>query len=278
MHPDVILLARHVVADLAEEPAQGTADESVDGPPGGPVGVPIGTSAGASADEAYRAAVRFFAERGIPTATHAIGDRAVRLALDVIEEAGPVARAPHRVEHVESIPDDLLDRFARLGVVAGLQPVHGTRHTRADGTDNWSRRIGPDRVAHGWRTRDLLDHGAVVALGSDWPIGPGDPRVGLADCRLRRPVEEPDTAPVQPGQALSAREAYAGMTAAAAYAAGARAELGRIAPGFLADLTVFAADPLGLPPEAQPANAVLATVVGGAVQPHTPASPTKGRS
>ncbi|MFB7187304.1 amidohydrolase [Streptomyces sp. NPDC056178] len=225
---------------------------------------------------AYRAAMRFFTERGIPTATHAIGDRAVRFALDVIEEVGPGTRAPHRIEHIESIPDDLLRRFAELDVVASLQPVHATRHTRADGTDNWSRRIGPDRVAHGWRTRDLLDHGAVVALGSDWPIGPGDPRIGLADCQLRRPVEEPDAAPVQPGQAISAREAYTGMTAAAAYAAGASAELGRIAPGCLADLTVFAANPLDLAPEAQPGNAVLATVVGGAVQLHT--NTAKGRS
>jgi predicted amidohydrolase YtcJ len=225
--------------------------------------------------DAYRAAMRFFTERGIPTATHAIGDQAVRFALDVIEEVGPVARAPHRVEHIESIPDDLLGRFAELGVVASLQPAHATRHTRADGTDNWSRRIGPDRVARGWRTRDLLDHGAVVALGSDWPIGPGDPRVGLADCQLRRPVEEPDAAPVQPGQALSAREAYAGMTIAAAYTAGASHELGRIAPGHLADLTVFAANPLDLAPEAQPGNAVLATVVGGAVRLHP--NTAKGR-
>ncbi|MFB6943022.1 amidohydrolase [Streptomyces sp. NPDC056237] len=226
--------------------------------------------------DAYRAAMRFFTERGIPTATHAIGDRAVRFALDVIEEVGPGTRAPHRIEHIESIPDDLLRRFAELDVVASLQPVHATRHTRADGTDNWSRRIGPDRVAHGWRTRDLLDHGAVVALGSDWPIGPGDPRIGLADCQLRRPVEEPDAAPVQPGQAISAREAYTGMTAAAAYAAGASAELGRIAPGCLADLTVFAANPFDLAPEAQPGNAVLATVVGGVVQLHT--NTAKGRS
>ncbi|GAA4986441.1 amidohydrolase [Yinghuangia aomiensis] len=216
--------------------------------------------------DAYRAAMRFFTERGIPTATHAIGDQAVRHALDVIAGIGPVAAAPHRIEHIESIPDDLLPRFAELDVVASLQPVHGTRHTRADGSDNWSRRIGPERVAHGWRTRDLLDHGATVVLGSDWPIGPGDPRVGLADCQLRRPVEEPDTQPVQPGQALTAREAYAGMTAAAAHAAGAADSLGRVAPGYLADLTVFAANPLDLAPDAQPGNAVLATVVGGEIR------------
>ncbi|MGW5648866.1 amidohydrolase [Saccharopolyspora sp. NPDC003752] len=217
--------------------------------------------------DAYRDAVRFFAERGIPTATHAIGDQAVRFALDVIEEVGhPHAGPPHRIEHVESIPDDLLDRFAELGVVASLQPVHGTRMTDPDQNDNWSRRIGPERVAHGWRTRDLIDHGATVALGSDWPIGVGDPRVALADAQLRRPVDEPDALPVQPGQRITAREAHAGMTRATAIAAGAGDRLGRIAPGYLADLTVFAENPLTLSPERQAANPILATVVDGTVR------------
>ncbi|MFM9370601.1 amidohydrolase [Streptomyces sp. Da 82-17] len=221
--------------------------------------------------DAYRRAVHFFAARGIATATHAIGDRAVRVALDAIAETKAVAvpRAPHRIEHLESLPDDLLPRFAELDVVASLQPAHGTRHTRADGTDNWSRRIGPERAARGWRTRDLLDHGACVALGSDWPIGPGDPRTALADAQLRRPVDEPGTPPVQPGQALTAREAYAAMTRATARAAGRPGDLGRVAPGQLADFTVLAANPLHLDPEAQAANPVLATAVGGDVQYHS---------
>ncbi|MFI6638848.1 amidohydrolase [Streptomyces sp. NPDC050504] len=218
--------------------------------------------------DGYRTAVRYFTERGIPTATHAIGDRAVRFALDAIEEAGSAGRAPHRIEHVESIPDDLLGRFAELGVVASLQPVHATRMTRADQSDNWSRRIGPERVAHGWRTRDLIDRGAAVALGSDWPIGVGDPRVALADAQLRRPVEQPDARPVQPDQRIDAREAYAAMTRVTAAAAGAADRLGRIAPGYTADLTVFAANPLDLTPEQQAANRVLATFIDGRVLRH----------
>ncbi|MFI0466124.1 amidohydrolase family protein [Saccharopolyspora sp. 5N102] len=150
-------------------------------------------------------------------------------------------------------------------MVASLQPVHGTRMTDPGQNDNWSRRIGPERVAHGWRTRDLIDHGATVALGSDWPIGVGDPRVALADAQLRRPVDEPDALPVQPGQRITAREAHAGMTRATAIAAGADDRLGRIAPGYLADLTVFAENPLTLSPERQATNPILATVVDGAV-------------
>ncbi|NRQ39476.1 amidohydrolase family protein [Nonomuraea sp. NN258] len=215
---------------------------------------------------AYRAAVAFFAAREIPTATHAIGDRAVRFALDTIAEAGAGPSAPHRIEHVETIPDETVARFAALGVVASMQPIHGTRHTRADLSDNWSVRLGPERAARGWRCRDLRERGAVVALGSDWPIGCADPRILLADTQLRRPVERPGTAPVQPAQGLTARMAYEGLTTHAALAAGRAGSQGRIAPGYDADFTVFAENPLGLTPERQAGNPVLATVVDGRVQ------------
>ncbi|HEY0890467.1 MAG TPA: amidohydrolase [Nocardioides sp.] len=212
---------------------------------------------------AYREAVTFFTRRGIPTTTHAIGDRAVRFVLDVVAEVGHPAAAPHRIEHIESIPDDLLPRFAQTGTVAGLQPTHGTRLTRPDQSDLWSVRLGPHRVARGWRIRDLLDHGAVVALSSDWPIGVADPRVALADAQLRRPVDAPGRARTQPDQAISAAEAYRAMTQAPAVASGTTHTHGRVATGYAADLTVLAQDPLRLPPEAQAVNPVLATFVGG---------------
>ena len=217
--------------------------------------------------DAYRDAVRFFTERGVPTATHAIGDAAVDFVLDVVAEVGHAPSAPHRIEHIESIPDATVARFAELGVVASIQPTHATRLTEADGSDNWSRRIGPERVAHGWRIRDLIERGAPVVLGSDWPIGIGDPRVSLADAQLRRPVGEPDRGEHQPAQKIGAVEAYRSMTSVPAELfAGARAgdaPRGRFEPGFSADLTVFAEDPTGLSPEAQAVNPVLATFVGG---------------
>lgn len=213
--------------------------------------------------EAYREAVRFFTQRGIPTTTHAIGDHAVRFVLDVVAEVGHAPAAPHRIEHIESIPDDLLPRFAELGVVPGLQPTHATRLTSADQSDKWSQRIGPERVARGWRIRDLIDHGAQVALSSDWPIGIGDPRVSLADAQLRRPVEHAEEQPRQPEQAVTAAEAYRAMTFVPALAAGAASESGRIEAGFVADLTVFARDPLDLSPAEQAVNPVVATFVGG---------------
>lgn len=220
--------------------------------------------------EAFREALRFFIDRGVPTATHAIGDRAVRCVLEAIASAPPKvrARAPHRVEHVETVPDDTVAAFAELGVVAGMQPVHATRQTCADGSDNWSRRLGPERAARGWRCRDLREAGVVVALGSDWPVTPFDARAVIADTVLRRPVERPDLAPVQPDQALDMRMALEGYTTHAALAAGHERVAGRIRPGYRADLTVLGADPLACTPEELAAAPVLATVLDGRIQRH----------
>lgn len=213
--------------------------------------------------DAYREAVRFFTERGVPTATHAIGDAAVDFVLDVVAEVGHAPSAPHRIEHIESIPDATVARFAELGVVASIQPTHATRLTEPDGSDNWSRRIGPERVAHGWRIRDLLAQGAPVVLGSDWPIGVGDPRVSLADAQLRRPVGEPDRGEHQPDQKIDAAAAYRSMTSAPAALFASGTPRGRFEIGSAADLAVFAADPTTLSPEAQAVNPVLATYVDG---------------
>ncbi|MHA3725040.1 amidohydrolase [Leucobacter sp. HY1910] len=213
--------------------------------------------------EAYRAAVAFFTAAGLPTVTHAIGDRAVEYVLDVIESTGHTAAAPHRIEHIESIPDRLVSRFASLGVVAGLQPTHATRFTRATGDDPWSQRLGAERAAQGWRVRDLLDAGTTVTLSSDWPIGEADPRISLAEAQLRRPLADADQEPVQPTQRIGAREAYRAMTVAAAEASGEPSERGVVAAGYAADLTVLSADPTMLAPEAQAGVRVLATVVDG---------------
>lgn len=213
--------------------------------------------------EAYRRALRFFAERGIATATHAIGDQGVAFVLDAVEALGDVARlASHRIEHIETIPDETVPRFAALGVAASMQPIHGTRHTRADRSDNWSIRLGEERAGHGWRCKDLRDAGAVLALGSDWPVTPYDPREMIAETILRVPLARPELAPVQPEQALSAREALEGYTVHAARAIGSTDE-GTLAPGSRAAITVFAADPLTISAHELAVTPVRATYVDG---------------
>ncbi|MGW8358280.1 amidohydrolase [Streptomyces wedmorensis] len=206
---------------------------------------------------------------GVPTATHAIGDAAVRHVLDSVAEAQASGGAPdgvrHRVEHIETVPDDTLRRFAELGVLASMQPTHCCDFTRADHTDNWSRRLGEERASRAWRCRDLADSGAAVVLGSDWPIAPFPPLGVMAGARHRRPSRDLAQAPHGPEQALTPLEALRGMTTAPAYAAGEEHEAGRLAPGYRADLTVLAADPLTTPSTDLPDVPVRLTVVDGRV-------------
>ena len=158
-----------------------------------------------------------FAHAGFQVATHTIGDAAVRFTLDAYIDAGAAPGVRHRLEHLETLPDDLVTEIAAAGVTASMQPVH-LAAVKSEG--NWSERLGPERAARAFRMRDLLDAGAVLALGSDWPVADADPRLGLATARLRRLPSTPEEEAVRPEQALTAHEALAGYTLAPALAAG----------------------------------------------------------
>ena len=127
--------------------------------------------------ERYAAAVKLFAQAGFQCSTHATGDRGVRAALDAYLAAGAPGGVPHRIEHIETLTDVDLDRFVREGVVASMQPLH-MQWRRADNSDSWAARLGPERVARAWRTADLLRAGTRLALGSDWPVAQNDPAAG----------------------------------------------------------------------------------------------------
>ncbi|ASF07194.1 peptidase M38 family protein [Nocardia brasiliensis NBRC 14402] len=214
----------------------------------------------------YREAVHYLAARGVPTVTHAIGDAGVRYALETLATAAlPPSGVRHRIEHIETIPTELVAKFREYGVVASMQPTHCSHFTRADHTDNWSARLGDERASRGFRTRDLRDAGATVALGSDWPIGPYDARAILADAQLRRPAGRSEVEPVSPKQSLTAAMALEGYTSHAARAAGREGAAGRVAIGCAADLTVFSLDPLVVPPDELAGAPIASTVVGGAV-------------
>jgi predicted amidohydrolase YtcJ len=200
--------------------------------------------------------MRRFAAAGFQLATHTIGDAAARFTLRTYLGAANGTR--HRLEHLETLPDDLVAAIGASGVVASMQPVH-LAAVRPDG--NWSRRLGPERAARAFRMRDLMDAGAVLALGSDWPVANADPRLGLAVAQLRRL----DGEPVIEAQALTAHEALAGYTLSPAYAAGEDGVAGRIRVGMRADLTGLAVDPVDAPAAELPDNPVWLTVVGGRV-------------
>ncbi|MFF3760535.1 amidohydrolase [Streptomyces sp. NPDC002185] len=205
---------------------------------------------------AYSAAVRHLHRAGVGTATHAIGDAAVRHVLDTVEALG-TGGPRHRIEHIETVPDDQLGRFTALGVVASMQPPH-TAYTRADHTDEWSKRLGDERAARAWRCRDLRDAGAHLALGSDWPIAHYDARHVLATARAPRGAASAH-------RGLTGLMALEGMTTHAALAAGEEAVAGRIAPGFRADLAAFAVDPVEAPADETAEAPVRLTVAGGRI-------------
>ncbi|MFC9457499.1 amidohydrolase [Streptomyces sp. NPDC056983] len=215
--------------------------------------------------EVYTRIIGELHRAGVPTATHAIGDAAVRHVLDAVEKAQATGGrgARHRVEHIETVPDDTLGRFAELGVIASMQPTHCCDFTRADHSDNWSRRLGEERASRAWRCRDLQDSGATVVLGSDWPIAPYPPLGVMAGARHRRPSRDLTQDPHGPEQALTPLEALQGLTVNAAYAAGEEHVAGRIAVGRRADLTVLADNPLTTADTALPDLPVLLTVLDG---------------
>ena len=214
----------------------------------------------------YRCAVATFARAGFQCATHATGDRGVREALDAYREAGAAPfRGRHRIEHIETLQPHDLPRFAAEGIVASMQAQH-MLWCEPDRSDNWSRRLGAERSGPGraFPIRSLRESGALVALGSDWPVARFDPRLGLAAARLRRPAGEPDRRPYD-DQALDGLAALEGYTTGAAATIGEEDGLGRIRPGFAADITVFADDPVDCDPDELPELPVVLTVVDGEV-------------
>ena len=213
--------------------------------------------------EAYARAIAWFDEHDVPTATHAIGDQGVRYVLRAL--ARTRRRLRHRIEHIETIPDDLVEEFARLPFTASMQPTHCTEYTAPDHSDNWSTRLGSARAGRGWRIGDLRTAGVRVALGSDWPIADFDPRGILAAAQLRRRGGAPDRAPISPEQAISARMALEGYTTHAAWSVAEDEVAGTLEVGKRADLTAFAVDPLVAPPDELVDAPIVLTVVDGAV-------------
>jgi predicted amidohydrolase YtcJ len=212
----------------------------------------------------YKDAVALFAGAGHQCITHAVGDMAVRCALDAYQAAGAAPGVHHRIEHIELVDDADLPRFAAQGVVASMQPLHMFA-TRADRTDAWSERVGPERLRRQFRTRELKDSGAILALGSDWMVAPYDPRKGMAWAQLRREGGDVNGYVVGPEQALTPLEVLEGYTIEAARTVGESDINGRIAPGYRADLTAFAADPVDCGGDTLRTLPVLLTVTDGQI-------------
>jgi predicted amidohydrolase YtcJ len=216
-------------------------------------------------EERYASVVGRFARAGFACTTHAVGDRAVRAALDAYRAAGPVPGGMHRIEHIETLQDHDLPRFAAEHVCASMQPLH-MENNQADQSDPWSRALGPERSGRAFRARDIWDTGALVCLGSDWPVARFDPRRGMGWCRLRREPGHPERGAYGPDQALTGLETLLGYTRNPAALAGEGAMSGCIREGYRADLTGFADDPVEVDADDLLELPVTVCVVAGAVR------------
>jgi predicted amidohydrolase YtcJ len=202
---------------------------------------------------------------GLPSAIHAIGDRAVHDVLDVYqavraEEAArgvPRAARRHRIEHVQLIHPDDGHRLGELGIVASMQPIHATSDWEmAD--RYWGKRA---RWSYNWRLQ--IEAGALLAFGSDAPVEPFEPLKGIfAAVTRRRPDGAPGPEGWFPEGRLDMDTALRGFTQGPAYAAGMEHDLGMLAPGFLADLAVLDRDLYSIPPDEILHTRVLGTMIG----------------
>jgi predicted amidohydrolase YtcJ len=213
--------------------------------------------------EQLKAQVEKAARAGIAVHVHAIGDQANRNVLDAIEatrRAGIGLHLRHRIEHAQVLHPHDLPRFAQLGVIASMQPIHCTQDMLlADA--NWGERV---RLSYAWSS--LLSSGALLAFGSDAPVETPDVLQGIyAAVTRRRANGFPGADGWVPEECVSVQEAVYAYTMGAAISAGEERTKGSITPGKLADLTVLSQDTFAAESNAILDTTVVATIVGGEI-------------
>ena len=200
---------------------------------------------------------------GLHIATHAIGDRANKVILDLYErlekENGPADRRL-RIEHAQHLRREDIPRFAQLHVIASVQPYHCIDDGR------WAeRRIGHQRALTTYAFRSLLDAGTTLAFGSDWFVAPIDPLAGIYAAVTRRTLDGKHPDGWIPEQKLTVAQAVHAYTVGSAYAESQDDEKGSIAPGKLADFVVLSGDIFQMDPVQIENVKVEMTVSGGEI-------------
>jgi hypothetical protein len=200
---------------------------------------------------------------GLQVVVHAIGDRAIRTQLDIYEKVA-AANGPRdrrfRIEHAQHISPADLPRFAKLNVIASMQPYHCIDDGR------WAERsIGAKRSETTYAFRSLLDSGARLAFGSDWFVAPPTPIEGIYAAVTRRTLDDKHPDGWVPQQKIKVEEALRAYTIDAAYAGFNEKTLGSLEPGKLADVVVLGRDPFATPPNELNTVPIRLTIVGGKV-------------
>ena len=198
---------------------------------------------------------------GLAITTHAIGDEANDTVLDIYADtARRNGRRDRRfrIEHAQHLSPGAWTRMAQAKVIASVQPYHAADDGR------WAvKRIGEERLNRTYAFRSLLDAGVTTCFGSDWPVAPIDPLTGIDAAVQRHTIDGANPNGWHPEQRVSVEEALVAYTRTAAYAGFQEDRLGRLAPGYLADLTVLDRDLLAVPPDRYLGTKVLRTFVDG---------------
>jgi predicted amidohydrolase YtcJ len=209
------------------------------------------------------ASIRDADRAGLQISIHAIGDRAIHTVLDLFERAarenGPADRR-FRIEHVQHLRPEDAARFAPLGVIASMQPYHAIDDGR------WAEKeLGPVRIQSSYAWRLLLDHGAVLAFGSDWPVAPLDALVGIYAAATRRTLDGKNPQGWVQQQRITVAEAVHAYTVGSAFAEHQENLKGSLEPGKLADIVVLSDDIFNIPPTNLDNVRVYMTVFDGSV-------------
>ena len=187
----------------------------------------------------YKVAVAELDKRGLQLFTHAIGDYAVRTALDAYENAENVNhtrdRRP-RIEHIETVTATDIPRFGKLGVIASMQPLHA--YPDEDTLRVWAGNNGPDRASRAWAWNSIANAGGHLAFGSDWNVVTLNPWEGLQMAVTRQTKEGTPAGGWLPQERVTLEQAIEAYTLGAAYAGRRENTEGSIEPSKLADLII----------------------------------------
>jgi predicted amidohydrolase YtcJ len=214
----------------------------------------------------YQHAVIELDKQGIQLFTHAIGDYAVRTALDTYELAAKKnhdkGRRP-RIEHVETIDASDIPRFAKLGVITSMQPLHA--YPDADTLDVWARNLGPERASRAWVWKSIAGDGGHYAFGSDWPIVTLNPWEGVQTAVTRQTADGKPAGGFVPSQRLTVAQAVEGYTIDAAYAGRREKTEGSIETGKVGDIIIVDRNIFEIEPHNIGETKVVITIVGGKI-------------
>jgi predicted amidohydrolase YtcJ len=215
-------------------------------------------------EDAFYTLIEKAHQNGYQTGTHAIGDKGVNWALNAIERAQKKFGAKdlrHRIEHAQIIIPSDVKRFKQLGVIASMQPTHCMTDMRF-----CEIRVGRERSKNAYIWKTLLDAGAQIAFGTDWPVEPLDPMRGLYSAVTRKNIESggPEGGWF-PKQRLTMADSVRLYTLGAAYASFEEKIKGSIEPGKLADFTVLSKDIYRVDPKEVLTTEALYTILGGKI-------------